>query len=55
MSDLKAFLISLIRPLFIQCNGGVEPNHFIQNLWAESSPDQLYTILCNFQRLTDKL
>jgi hypothetical protein len=54
MSNLKVFLVSLIRPLFIQYNGA-EPNRFVQNLWAESSPDQLYVILSNFQRLTNKL
>lgn len=52
---LNAFLISLIRPLFIEWNDGTEPNPFIENVWAEASTARLYMILSNFQRLTGKV
>lgn len=55
MPTLQSFLISLIRPLFIEWNDGMAPNPWIENLWATSSPAELYKILGNFQRLTGKV
>ena len=55
MESLQTFLISLIRPLFTEWNDGLEPMPWIEKLWAESSPAELYKILGNFQRLTGKV
>jgi hypothetical protein len=55
MQPLKVFLISLIRPLFIEWNDGLTPSLWLERFWSERSPAELYTILSNFQRLTGRI